>query len=80
LNKDSVAKNAGTTTLTRISNFRKAQIEILPSHNERGLLAQLFLNLRKDNINDKLFNGNILGIKQFNAPLSLCEREKFLSE
>jgi prepilin-type N-terminal cleavage/methylation domain-containing protein len=34
--------NQSVETLTRISNFRRAQIEILPSHKERGVFARLF--------------------------------------
>jgi hypothetical protein len=52
--------SAIVATLTRISNFREAQIEILPSHRERGLLAQLFSYLRKGNLNNKSRNENML--------------------
>jgi hypothetical protein len=106
--KETVAKFAKHETLTRISNFRKAQIEILPSHKERGvlvkiydlwcigmlfrkickftcsasvtrergLLAQLLINLRKGNINNKLRNENMLEEKQFNEQPSLFVRGK----
>jgi hypothetical protein len=69
-------KNDKHTTLTRISNFRKAQIEILPSHKERGLLTLLFLNLRKVSLNNKSHDKNILEEKRFNEHPSLFVRGK----
>jgi type II secretory pathway pseudopilin PulG len=41
-------------TLTRISNFREAQIEILPSHRERGVFARLFPPLQGNEILNQL--------------------------
>jgi hypothetical protein len=71
-----VVKFAKHKTLTRISNFRRAQIEILPSHKERGILAQLFSDLRKNNLNNKSFDKNLLKEKQFNEQPSLFVRGK----
>jgi prepilin-type N-terminal cleavage/methylation domain-containing protein len=73
---EAVAKFAKHETLTRISNFRRAQIEILPSHRERGILAQLLINLKKGNLNKKSHDRNILEETQFNEPPSLFVRGK----
>jgi type II secretory pathway pseudopilin PulG len=43
-------------TLTRISNFRGAQIEILPSHKERGVFARLFHHLQGKEILNRVQN------------------------
>jgi hypothetical protein len=57
-NDKAVAEFEGQSveTLTRISNFRRAQIEILPSHSERGIFARLFHPLQGKEILNRVQN------------------------
>jgi prepilin-type N-terminal cleavage/methylation domain-containing protein len=49
-------------TLTRISNFRGAQIEILPSHKERGVFAKLFCTSQGKEILNQVQNDNYVDL------------------
>jgi prepilin-type N-terminal cleavage/methylation domain-containing protein len=61
-------------TLTRISNFREAQIEILPSHRERGVFARLFHTLQgKEILNQLMTSSTHTGSGDSSLVASLCK-------